>query len=125
MLNTPAETIEEYFAECIFANPNPSVRNAIAKTVLKFPEATATCAAFAFISLAASLETPLFRYTANDEKLSVVLYRAIAAFVADIYAVEKLYGSPVICSQIGEFWVASEDKFFVVQDAILTDTKLF
>lgn len=110
--NTRLELIEEFFAEYIVSRSEPSVRDAIAATVKKFPMATAACVAFAFVSIASSLESPIVKGKENNEKLSAELYRAIAVFVADIYAVEELYGAPAICAHIFDFWMESEDTFF-------------
>ncbi len=90
-----------------------SARAAIASTVRSFPNASVIDAAFAFVSMASAIEHPIFTFTDNDDEFAIEMYRAIAAYVADIYAVETLYGPSSTCSQINDFWRKSEDTFFV------------
>ncbi len=112
-----AEVIEEFVADFIVSNADSSVRHAIAATMVKFPNSMAIDAAFAFVSVAAALEQPVFKSTENDATRSGELYRSIAMFVADIYAVEKLSGWPAMCSQINDFWTKYGDTFFCPQSS--------
>ena len=112
LLKTNTIQIEEHLAELIVSIEGLSAREAIARTVKSFPEASAIGAAFGFISMTSALENPIFAFTANDKEFAAEMYRAIAAFTADIYAVESLYPSPSTCSQIIDFWLKSGDLFF-------------
>ncbi|WP_299852370.1 hypothetical protein [uncultured Roseovarius sp.] len=116
--------IEEFVADFIVSNEDYSVRDAIAATVKKFPNYMAIDAVFAFVSMASALEQPIFRYTDNDKKISAQLYRSIAMFIADIYAVEKLKGWPVTCVQVSDFWAEQGDTFFLPPDLTQLNTNL-
>lgn len=113
-----AEQIEVFVAEFIVSNEDLSVKDAISAAIGNFPNAQAIDAAFAFVSMASALEQPVFRYTDNDKNLSAELYRSVAMFVADIYAVEKLKGWPVTCAQISDFWLSTGDVFFSRQKPV-------
>lgn len=112
MPNTNVELIEEFIAELIISNEKTSMQVAIASTVERFANSPAIDATFAFVSMASTLEQPIFKYTDNDNKLAMEMYRAIAMFTADIYAVEKLSGPSPTCSQISDFWVETKEAFF-------------
>ena len=107
-----SEKIEEFVAELIVSNESTSMWAAIAATVTKFPNSPALDAAFAFTSVASALERPFFSFTDNDKKRAAEMYRAMALFVADIYAVEKLYGPSPTCAQISDFWAKTGETLF-------------
>ena len=44
------------------------------------------------------------------------MYRAIAVFSADIYAAEAIYGYSPTCAQINDFWVKTDEKFFILTE---------
>ncbi|MEO3416801.1 hypothetical protein AAFO92_19290 [Roseovarius sp. CAU 1744] len=121
---TLTEKIEEFVAELIVSNEDLSARNAISAAIGEFPNAKAIDAVFAFVSMASALEQPLFDYTGRDAKLSAELYRSIAILVADIYAVERLRGWPVTCAQLSEFWVETDETFFIPGQAVKAVTNL-
>ena len=108
--------VEEYVADLFASNEGVTAPMAIAAAVSRYPKCPAIDAAFAFVSVVSSLEEPFFLYTENDEKLAIDMYRSIAAFTADIYAVEKLFGPSPTCSQIKDFWVESNEAFFTSTD---------
>ncbi len=92
MPKTNVIMIEEFITELIVTDASISAGAAIAGLVRSFPEAAAIEAAFAFVSMASALERPIFSFTDNDQEFATDMYRAIAAFTADIYAVETQDG---------------------------------
>ncbi len=106
-----AALIEEFVAEQIISTDLPP-RKIISAATIKFATASAIEAAFAFVAVASALEQPVFSGTKNNQILSTEMYRCIAAFVADIYAVETLNRRRSTCKDVYEFWAVSKDTFF-------------
>ncbi|MEO3417413.1 hypothetical protein AAFO92_22370 [Roseovarius sp. CAU 1744] len=106
--------IEEFVAERSLSMERAPPNVVIGEAVRKFPNAPALEAAFACICVASALEQPVTLSKEIDVDFIIGLYRAIAVFSADVYAVEKLYGPTPTCSRVLEFWVQTDERFFTV-----------
>ena len=110
-----APLVEEFVAELVVSQERSSPNVIIAEAVKKFPNAPALETTFAFTCVASALERPMVLPKDMEESFIAGLYRAIAVFSADIYAVERLRGPRPTCSNIQEFWAETSEEFFAGQ----------
>lgn len=101
--------IEEMLVDCIMVK-RMAPKVSVAVVVQEFPDSTGLDVVFALVSLAEAAR--VWRPKDQFEKdLQANLYEACAILGADLFALEKMGVSPVICRALAKYW-GDDDGFF-------------